>query len=183
MPMSKRSVTLGGLALLLALGLSPGLSFAQQPPATPPQPPPPAPAPAPMPATAGQPAAPIPCSTCHEEAKQFIYNPHARGAVKNKEVSNDVCATCHGDGAAHIEAGGDKTKINKPVGKQGANETCLLCHDVTTDRVSRHAGVHANSATVNCLTCHSIHHPAPLTQHLVAKPQLELCGTCHATQA
>src|SRR5690242_10951066 len=103
MPMSKRSVTLGGLALLFVLGLSPGFAAAQQPPATPPQPPAPASAPAPMPATqpaAEQPAASaqIPCSTCHDEAKQFIYNPHARGAVKNKEVPNDVCATCHGDG-------------------------------------------------------------------------------------
>lgn len=183
--MSKRSMTLGGLALLLAIGLSPGLRAAQQPPASPPQPPAPVPAPAPMPATpaAEQPAAQPPCSTCHEEAKQFIYNPHARGAVKNKEVSNDVCATCHGDGTEHIEAGGDKSKIKKPVGKDGSNETCLLCHDITTDRVSRHSGVHANSGTVNCLTCHSIHHPAPQSQHLVAKPQLELCGTCHAPQS
>src|SRR5438128_2142409 len=40
MPMSKRCMTLGGLALLLALGLSPGLSAAQPPPPTPPHPPP-----------------------------------------------------------------------------------------------------------------------------------------------
>src|SRR5437762_12320570 len=128
MPMSKRSLTLGGLALLLALGLSPGFAAAQQPPATPPEPPAPAPAPAPAAAApaaaAEQPAAQLPCSTCHEQAKQFIYNPHARGAVKNKEVPNDICATCHGDGTEHIEAGGDKTKIKKPVGKEGANEPC-----------------------------------------------------------
>src|SRR5437764_9944819 len=104
MPMSKRSLTLGGLALLFALGLSPGFAAAQQPPATPPQPPAPAPAPTPMPTTQPAAAAQLPCSTCHDQAKQFIYNPHARGAVKNKEVPNDVCATCHGDGAEHIEA-------------------------------------------------------------------------------
>ena len=130
-----------------------------------------------------QPAeAPPACSDCHDEAKVFATNPHARGGVTKGVVSNDVCTPCHGDGIEHAQSGGDKSKINKPEGVKGANETCLLCHDIMTDRLSRKNGMHANSASVNCLTCHSIHHGDPRSPHLVARPQLELCGTCH-TQA
>jgi DmsE family decaheme c-type cytochrome len=165
----------GGGALLIALGLAPRYSLAQTP----------APPPAPAPATAT--AAPAPeetpsCSMCHEQAKQFVNNPHARGSVKKGEVPNDVCTACHGDGAEHIAGGGDKTKISVPRGLAGANDTCMLCHDKTTDHISRRGGMHSNSDAVNCLSCHSIHSSDKRSPHLVAKPQLELCGTCH-TQA
>jgi len=177
--MSMRPLSLGGLALLLCLGLSPGLSAQTAEPAKPQ----PAPAPAPAAAAAAPAAeAPMPCSTCHDEAKLFVNNPHARGGVKNGEVPNDVCSTCHGDGTEHIAGGGDKTKITKPVGLQGSENTCMLCHNVTTDQVSRKTGTHSNTAMVNCLTCHSIHHSDVKSSHLVAAPQLQLCGNCHAAQ-
>jgi DmsE family decaheme c-type cytochrome len=161
---NKAHLTGGIAALLIALGAIP--CFAQTPPD---------PAPAAPPAAEETPS----CATCHDQAKQFVTNPHARGAVTKGEVSNDVCTPCHGDGAEHIAAGGDKTKIVVPRGRTGADETCMLCHDVTTDKISRRGGMHANSAAVNCLSCHKIHNSTP---HLVAKPQLQLCGTCH-TQA
>jgi len=123
------------------------------------------------------------CGDCHDQGKRFVTNPHARGSVVKGVVPNDVCATCHGDGAEHIAGGGDKTKITVPRGLAGANDTCMLCHDLTTDRVSRRDGMHANSASVNCLTCHSIHNSDPRSSHLVAKPQLALCGTCHTQSA
>lgn len=123
------------------------------------------------------------CSDCHEQAAAFVNNPHARGAVVKGAVSNDVCTTCHGDGTEHIEAGGDKTKITVPRGLTGANDTCMLCHDTNTDRITRRGGMHSNSAAVNCLTCHSVHHSDPRSAHLVAKPQLALCGSCHTQSA
>jgi DmsE family decaheme c-type cytochrome len=123
------------------------------------------------------------CGDCHtDQMKAFVSNPHARGALTKGVVSNDVCATCHGDGTEHMAEGGDKTKISKPAGRKGADETCLLCHDKSTDRMSRSAGVHANSEAVNCLSCHSIHSADPQSESLVAKPQEALCGTCHSTQ-
>ena len=134
-------------------------------------------------APAAEPAALPACSDCHaDQAKAFAANAHARGQVKKGEVPNALCETCHGDGKAHIEGGGDKEKIYKPVGLAGANKTCLSCHDISTDRISRHAGMHANSATVNCLTCHSIHSSEPHAPHLLAKKQLALCDSCHMTQ-
>ena len=163
----------GGLLLLLLSGSSAG-TVAQETPSPVP----------PATATAAEEApAPTPsCSDCHDQAKHFLTNPHARGAVTNGVVSNDACATCHGDGTEHMESGGDTTKIAVPRGKAGSDETCMLCHDVTTDRMTRR-GMHASSNQVNCLTCHSIHSSDPRSPHLVAKPQLALCGSCHTQSA
>src|SRR5436305_11354724 len=153
---------IGGLLLLLGLGLP---AVAQTPPETPPA------TPAAKPEEAALPA----CGDCHaDQAKSFGANAHARGKVKKGEVPSALCETCHGDGKAHIEGGGDKEKIYKPAGLAGSDKTCLACHDVSTDRVSHHAGMHANSAAVNCLTCHSIHSSDAHSPHLIAKPQLAL---------
>lgn len=103
--------------------------------------------------------------------------------MQGDAIPNAVCESCHGDGKAHAEAGGDNALIVTPRGQAGADKTCLACHDVLTDRISRHAGMHANSAAVNCLTCHSRHASEPRSPHLLAKRQLDLCASCHATQA
>jgi DmsE family decaheme c-type cytochrome len=161
----------GGLVLLLIF-LGPSTVSVAQENAPAAQTPPPA-----------EEAAAVPsCSDCHDQAKSFLTNPHARGSVTNGVVSNDACTTCHGDGTEHMESGGDKTKIAVPRGRTGSDETCMLCHDTTTDRMSRR-GIHANSNQVNCLTCHSMHSGDPRSSHLVAKPQLALCGSCHTQSA
>jgi len=179
---------------MLCLALSPALVRAQQtttqPPAatqTAPQTTPPATPPAtstaPPAAAAASEATALPaCTDCHDAMKAVASTPHAHGMARKGEVPSTVCESCHGDGKEHIEGGGDKSKIYKPAGLAGANKTCLLCHDVATDKVSRHAGVHANTATVNCLTCHSIHASEPRAPHLLAKKQLALCDSCHMTQ-
>jgi len=130
----------------------------------------------------GEEPAPVPsCGDCHDEQfKVFTTNPHGHGTAVQGVIPNAVCEKCHGDGKAHIEGGGDKALIFKPAGQEGSDKTCLTCHDVTTDRISRRGGPHANAKTVNCLTCHSIH-TAKATPLLV-KPQLALCNTCHSTQ-
>lgn len=165
--------SLGAAALVLLFLMAP-FAFAQETP-------PPSPEPVAEAAPAAEEAPAPSCSDCHDQAKAFVTNPHARGAVTGGVVANDVCATCHGDGAEHIAEGGDKSKISVPRGRAGADDTCMLCHDVANQRMTRH-GIHANSEAVNCLTCHSIHSPDPRSPHLVAKPQLALCGSCH-TQA
>ncbi|HVR38539.1 MAG TPA: DmsE family decaheme c-type cytochrome [Thermoanaerobaculia bacterium] len=158
-----RHLTYGGILLLLALGLAPASAGAAPPPDE-------------------QAPAVMSCGDCHDQAKAFVANPHARGEVKDKVVPNSVCETCHGDGAAHIESGGEKDKIVVPRGLKGAGETCVLCHDITNDRRSHRTGAHANSNAVNCLSCHSIHSTTEPVS-LLAKPQPQLCATCHGTQA
>lgn len=158
------------IILLLLLGLLPIVAKAQEP-ATAPQP-------------KAEPEAVMSCADCHaDQAKAFASNPHTRIAVKSSKRTNAVCESCHGEGTAHIEGGGDKEKIIVPRGKAGADKTCLTCHDKSTDRISRRGGMHANSATVNCLTCHSVHSADPKSDHLLATNQLTLCTGCHAAQA
>lgn len=181
--MSMRSIAIGGTALLLLMGLVPGAPAQQVEPATATQVEPAAQQaepPVAQEAEAEQAAATMSCSDCHDQAKAFTHNIHARGEVKDGVVPNGVCETCHGDATAHIEAGGDPTLISIPRGLKGANETCMMCHDTATDRMSRHTGMHANSRAVNCLSCHSIHSQEP---KLLAKPEVAVCTTCHSAQA
>ena len=125
------------------------------------------------------PAATARCSDCHDQAKAFVSNPHARGQVVKGDVENSVCETCHGDGTEHMETG-DKEKITVPRGRKGAEETCNLCHDLTTDKRSHRMGFHATTDAVNCFSCHSVHKAQD--QPLLARKGTALCATCH-TQA
>ena len=78
---------LGGLVLLLLLGPSSGT--AQEPPGTAqePQAPPPA-------TTEAAEEAVLPaCADCHDQAKAFLTNPHARGGVTNGVVSTNAPAS------------------------------------------------------------------------------------------
>ncbi len=176
----------GRAALMLCLALLPGLARAAQQTTTQPAPAthatPPATPPTAAAAAPAEPAAVPACTDCHDGMKAIASTTHAFGLAKKGEVPGEVCTTCHEDGKAHIESGGEKDKIYKPAGLAGANKTCMTCHDTATDRMSRHGGVHANSAAVNCLTCHSIHSTEAHAPHLLAKKQLALCDTCHMTQ-
>jgi len=136
------------------------------------------------PAPAAEKAAVAACADCHDQAKDFDRNPHARipfqaGAAR---VSGDaVCASCHGDTKAHVESSGEQPVERKLHGRTGA-EFCLTCHDRASDRVSWRNGVHGNSATVNCLSCHVIH-AAPSRPHLLVKDSVALCESCHPGKA
>lgn len=153
--MSMRTMTFGGLALILLLTVA---ASGQE----------------------AEPAGTMACGDCHDQAAAFVTNPHVRGALENGAVPNGICESCHGDGTAHIEEGGDPTKISVPRGFAGATETCLSCHEAADDRRSHATGMHAASKAVNCLSCHEIH---TTERHLVTQPQPALCATCHSTQA
>jgi DmsE family decaheme c-type cytochrome len=147
-----------------------------------------APAPATTPAATEKAAAAseLPkCGDCHTDvAAAFAANPHARVAHGEKKPDpSDLCSTCHGDGTKHIESGGSEL-IAIPEGLSGAEDTCKACHDQALGAHDSFAtGVHANSAAVNCLTCHSIHKAVPKRESLLAKAPGELCGTCHTTES
>ena len=70
------------------------------------------------------------CATCHEEvSKRFADNPHTKMAMMHGK-SGVTCESCHGAGKAHVDGGGDITKIFNPA-KLGAKEVdakCLGCH-------------------------------------------------------
>jgi DmsE family decaheme c-type cytochrome len=117
------------------------------------------------------------CATCHTaEAKNFDSNAHAKLALQHggKGVT---CESCHGPGKAHVESGGDKTKILNlamaPAKK--VDETCLGCHSGAHPNFNR--SPHAKAA-VSCLGCHSVHQAAPETV-LLKTTQPLLCFQCH----
>jgi DmsE family decaheme c-type cytochrome len=117
------------------------------------------------------------CTTCHaEESKKFDSNPHAKLALEHggKGVT---CESCHGPGKAHVESGGDKTKIFDPATAtaKAVDATCLGCHAGAHPSFLRSAHAKAN---VSCVSCHTVHQAAPETVLLRAK-QPALCFQCH----
>ncbi len=117
------------------------------------------------------------CATCHEDvAKNFAGNPHSR-LVYQHNGHGVTCESCHGPGQAHVEGGGDVTKIRRfdKLTPRQINETCMGCH----------AGVHPDyersphaKAGLSCLSCHNVHKPKVQEKLLVAA-QPQLCFRCH----
>ena len=118
------------------------------------------------------------CANCHDQAKAFGANPHVRAKVSGEAL----CAACHGDGTAHAEAGGDKTKIVLPQGRAGS-QICLTCHDKPGKNRSYRDAIHAQGEAVNCLSCHSMHSPTPKAARLLKASPSDLCATCHTSEA
>lgn len=120
------------------------------------------------------------CATCHEDvAKKFGTNPHSRLALEHAG-KGVTCESCHGPGKAHVEGGGDVTKIvrfDKASSKQ-IDETCLGCHAGTHPNFER--SPHAK-ADLSCISCHSVHE-AKTDVALLKASQPELCFQCHADQ-
>lgn len=117
------------------------------------------------------------CATCHEEvAKPFAENPHAKMALMHGK-QGITCENCHGAGKAHVDGGGDASKIFNPA-KASAKDVDAKC-------LSCHAGQHANfdrsphaKAGVSCISCHSVHHSEGQVKLLKAN-QNQLCFQCH----
>ena len=78
------------------------------------------------------------CATCHEEvAKGFANNPHTK--MVQMHGSNGVtCENCHGAGKAHVDGGGDISKIFNPAkapAKRSRSEMPdLSCRDASEFR-------------------------------------------------
>jgi DmsE family decaheme c-type cytochrome len=156
-------------AVLACLGMT-SAAIAQAPKATNP------PA-APAAATASGYAGSESCALCHAAVTdKFPNNPHAKLALEHggKGVS---CESCHGPGQAHVDSGGDVTKIRQ-LSKASAkmvDQTCLGCHASSHPNFLR--SPHAK-AGVSCLGCHSVHNPGS-EEHLLKAEQPKLCFTCH----
>lgn len=117
------------------------------------------------------------CATCHADvAKKFASNTHSKLALTHGG-QGATCESCHGPGRAHVESGGDVTKILQmtKASSKVVDETCLACH----------AGAHPDfersphgKAGVGCTSCHSVHQ-AETEVGLLKVAQPKLCFTCH----
>lgn len=121
------------------------------------------------------------CASCHEEvAKGFASTPHYRMKFQStKNVEGGGCESCHGPGAAHVEGGGDKTKIISFTGMstKEKNARCLDCHNYGNEHANYTRSVHAKN-DVACIDCHSPHKSAD-KKFLLVKESPELCYSCH----
>jgi DmsE family decaheme c-type cytochrome len=118
------------------------------------------------------------CTLCHADlAKKFDSNPHSKLALMHGG-KGITCESCHGPGQAHVESGGDVTKLfrfEKATPKQ-VDEKYLSCH----------LGTHANfdrtahgAAGISCISCHS-NHSFKSESHLLKVAEPQLCYSCHS---
>ena len=118
------------------------------------------------------------CALCHTEvSKNFPNNPHSKLALAHggKGVT---CESCHGPGQAHVESGGDVTKLKQlsKASTKVVDDTCLTCHANAHPNFER--SPHAK-AGIGCTSCHSVHNPGQ-EEKLLKASQPKLCFQCHA---
>jgi predicted CXXCH cytochrome family protein len=141
------------------------------------------------------------CVACHEDVvKGFANNPHQKMVLMHGD-SGVTCENCHGAGKAHVEGGGDKSKIFDflTASSKQVNTQCLGCHAASHPNFQR--SPHGR-AGVSCTSCHSVHGAAGQQSlkaskmfastmasrnpqdrdHLLKGSQPELCYSCHADQ-
>jgi DmsE family decaheme c-type cytochrome len=111
-------------------------------------------------------------------AKKFADNPHTKLAAQHGAAGVN-CEGCHGPGGAHVEGGGDVTKIFNPAKAttKEVDATCETCHAGTHPNFDRSPHAKAN---VGCISCHDIH--GSKEEKLLKAPQPTLCYQCHADQ-
>jgi DmsE family decaheme c-type cytochrome len=122
------------------------------------------------------------CKTCHEE----IYNNFQKtGHFKltrygNWTADNKGCEACHGAGKAHVDAGGDKTKIHtfEDQSAKQISETCLRCHAGKEEHNNFRRGEHWRN-DVSCINCHAPHSATATAQKMLVQKEPMLCFSCH----
>ena len=109
-----------------------------------------------------------------EESRHFVTTLDTR-----RGAEYHGCEACHGPGKAHVDGGGDKTKIFsfKNASAKDISERCLKCHEYGEEHANFSRSVHVQN-NVSCVDCHSPHHPKE-TQFLMRQAQPQLCYGCH----
>jgi DmsE family decaheme c-type cytochrome len=126
------------------------------------------------------------CKTCHEDIpvkgffKSYEDSPHYVTTLDSKKGPEwHGCEACHGPGKAHVDGGGDKTKIFtfKGASAQEISARCLDCHQYGKEHGNFARSVHLQNG-VGCTDCHDPHH-AKESQFLLKAKQPDLCYGCH----
>ncbi len=118
------------------------------------------------------------CLQCHED-QAYKGTVHALKTNPKSPAAAKGCESCHGPGKAHVEAGGDATKIASPkkMNMQDASEVCATCHNRATHALW--TGSQHDQRNVGCTSCHSVHAPKGDGKLLKASSEPELCASCH----
>ncbi len=130
--------------------------------------------------TGGQYAETDICKTCHQEVweKHFAGTPHA-ALLKGDQHG---CQACHGPGQAHVDGGGDVTKIIRfeTLSPAQTAAICTKCHQSSLETQNFAKSEHLANG-VSCTSCHSPHKSSDVN-FLLVKQQTSLCYGCHAAQ-
>jgi DmsE family decaheme c-type cytochrome len=122
------------------------------------------------------------CRACHPNVwLNFYKNPHARTQQTGRSTPGaSGCESCHGPGAGHVAAKGDKDLIVafSQLEPAAVLSNCLQCHADSLGRMEIQHSSHTQ-ARVACHDCHSIHR-AQSPRYLLAAGQRDLCYSCHA---
>ncbi len=143
------------------------------------------------------------CKACHEEQfNSFADTKHAKLAkLPSWKDKVQGCESCHGAGKAHMEGGGDKTKIIsfKNKNSKEISETCLACHAGKESHNNFRRGEHWRN-DVGCTECHTAHgpnhgnsnadsitqigeatkqNPNSATEAMLKRSEPQLCIACH----
>ena len=120
------------------------------------------------------------CQTCHQELweKHFQSTPH-RALLSGGQHG---CQGCHGPAQAHVDSGGDKTKIVRFESLTPAESSaiCTKCHQASLETQNFSKSEHLANG-VACTSCHDPHNSADVNFLLKAK-QTDLCFSCHKTK-
>ena len=120
------------------------------------------------------------CQTCHQE----IWEKHFAGTPHSALLKGDQhgCQACHGPAQAHVEGGGDVTKIIRfeTLSPAQTAAICTKCHQSSLETQNFSKSEHLANG-VSCTTCHSPHKSTDVN-FLLVKQQTDLCYGCHAAQ-
>jgi DmsE family decaheme c-type cytochrome len=121
------------------------------------------------------------CAACHDkQAGSYNHGPHWKTELdKKRGVERQGCEACHGPGRAHVENGGDVTKIISftKLPSRDASRRCLDCHELGEEHSNFLRSEHQKN-DVGCISCHSVHAPK-VERNLLKASQPQLCYECH----
>ena len=124
------------------------------------------------------------CKNCHQESYDaFMATRHGMKVDARTPAAKGGCATCHGDGTAHVKAGGGKgvggikNPASNAMSSDEKNAVCLTCHE-GGKRMHWSQSLHASRDTT-CTSCHKLHEKDKVRDKLT---QAEVCFTCHKEQ-
>ncbi len=105
------------------------------------------------------------CAGCHEDkAASYAASVHGQKGHPRSPASAGGCASCHGDGTAHVKAGGGKgvggmvnlRPENKTMTAAAKSAICLNCHETSRELGFWDSGKHKQN-DVTCSNCHDVH--------------------------
>jgi len=117
------------------------------------------------------------CLTCHE-SQSYKGTAHAFTSNGRTPAATHGCESCHGPGKAHVDGGGDKTKIAtfKSMTPQQSTAQCTPCHNRSSHALW--SGSQHDNRNVGCVSCHNVHAPEG-PKLLKTKTETTTCAPCH----